>query len=64
MHAYMTSFHQKNVNEALHSLKTGWEQKMREMVSAWKEYKGWEDILVAVNFNIHYIIKIKSVYII
>lgn len=24
MHAYMTSFHQKNVDEALYSLKTGW----------------------------------------
>lgn len=24
MHAYMTSFHQKNVEEALYSLKTGW----------------------------------------
>lgn len=31
MHSYMTSFHQKNVNEALHSLKTGWERKKRKI---------------------------------
>lgn len=33
MHTYMTSFHQKNVDEALHSLKSGWD--------GWRG--GWRD---------------------
>lgn len=35
MHSYMTSFHQKNVDEALYSLKTGWGRLERT---------GWEDL--------------------
>lgn len=37
MHAYMTSFHQKNVDEALYSLKNGWGGERQRV--------GWRDRL-------------------